>query len=86
MEKKTNEEIMEILDEITDKIGDIYLSLSCAKIMRQPVEEVRREEPKKSNRLDISVRILLLVFAYASVGLMVLFGIIGVLKMLGIVK
>ena len=36
MVKKTNEEMMEALNEATKKIGDVYYSLSCQKEKKEP--------------------------------------------------
>lgn len=100
--KKTNEEMMEILDEVNNKLFDVYSSLADDKRVyyfpnpakKAKRDDVKSEEPKKEedpiehqlDKLEIGVKILFLVFAFVGVGILILFSVIGALKELGIVK
>ena len=84
MVKKTNEEMMEALNEATKKIGDVYYSLSCQKEKKEPAKTSKKDEP--SDPIETILKIALLVLCFSGGFLLVSFGIVFILRGFGIAK
>ena len=72
---------MEALNEATKKIGDVYYSLSCQKEKKEPA---KKEEP--SDPIETILKIALLLLCFSGAFLLVSFGIVFILRGLGIAK